>query len=110
MLLDFLVLAILVAPVPATIACGYLWWVYERDKRRPRSWLFRMLSITATVVTIGAGYFGFLAADRLTGQVLPSWVLYVSAVIVLMLDAVPVYKAWTIWASRHGDDQPRIQA
>lgn len=97
---------ILIAPVPAVVSCGYLWWVYAQDVRRPRSWLIRMLAVTSSGVTLAAVYFGVLAAARLSGFTLPAWVIYLSAGIVLLLDAIPVYKAVRIYAARHDGREP----
>lgn len=109
-LLAVLVWAIALAPIPALLSCGYLWLVYSEDLRKPRSWLIRTLSITATAVTIAAVYFGYLAVERLQGHPLPLWVVPLSGVVVLLLDAVPVYKAVMFYRASHGSGKPNIQA
>lgn len=111
-LFNLLVLVIAVSPIPAVVASVYLWSVYLADKRRPRSWLVRMLATTSTIVTVAAVYFGSLAVVRLTGHAgdLPDWFGIVSAAVVLALDVIPVYKAFVIYRASHGGSQPRIQA
>ena len=112
MVFDLLVAVIAVSPVPAIVATTYLWTVYASDKRRPRSWLIRMLATTSTAVTVAAMYFGLLAMVRLAGHAadLPAWLGYLSALVVLLLDAIPVYKATLVYRASHGAGQPRIQA
>lgn len=104
-----LVVMLSIAPVPCMVATAYLWSVYRADPARPRSWLLRMLAVSSTVVTISVIYVAFLALYRLLGLgSLPDALVFMLAVDLLTLAAVPVYGALRIYRAAHGGSRPTI--
>lgn len=92
LILQLIVFAFVVAPIPATIANIYLWGQY-RASGEPRSWLLRTLAVGATAVNASSVYFGFLAVRRILGAEPLDWTPAASAFLALLLELVPVYFA-----------------
>jgi hypothetical protein len=61
-LLDVLSAIIVALPVPATMACVFLWWFHLR---RDKSWVSKWWAILATMANITAFPVGWIAARRL---------------------------------------------
>lgn len=104
--LAVLIVVILAMPVLATGANVYLWSVYLGDARRPRSWLLGLLAQTSTAVNVAAYWFAWQAWRRIQGDPLIPWAPVMSALAVLLLEAIPLIFAGIIWRRRHRHGRP----
>lgn len=103
-LLDAVVFAFALAPLPATVANVYLWAAFIESGRirnadgtvidtQARSWILRAFAVGATIVNVPALFFGFLAIRRIAGAEALEWTPPFSALAALALEVVPIYFA-----------------
>lgn len=77
----------------AFVSSIFLWVLWYRDTARPRSWLLCTLAISATALTLGGWYLGWIAYIRITEGLakVPIWTSSLTTITVLVMGGVPIY-------------------
>lgn len=95
--ISVLTVVLLLYPIVGLIGSVFLWRVYLSDTDRPRSWVLYRLAVGATLAAIASTAIAWLAARRLAGgDSLPEGP-YILGIVVLVLEAKPIWYAYSIW-------------
>lgn len=88
--MTILVAVVALIPIPATAANVYLWATARLDRG---NWVLRDFALAATVINVGAFWFGFLALRRILGGEAVDWSPPISAFLFVVFEMIPIYFA-----------------
>jgi hypothetical protein len=80
---------IILMPFVSIVATGWLFYLWRKSGNR----ILRMATITGGMITVGGGWWAFIALRRILGFVpFPDWVLIFYAISLLLILSTPLIK------------------
>lgn len=104
--LTLLSIALVITPIFGIAATAYLWRLYLSDPARPRSWVLFLLAVGATTVSLAGIALAFLALVRLSGVMLGLVGVIILAVVLLVLEWIPIWYALNVYRRGKTLDRP----
>lgn len=87
-------------PIVAAAAAAYLVRVYYGDRRRPRSWLLRLLAQAGVIAAIATAWLAFLGVRRLLGAPPLEYSIIGTTIAISLLALIPTGFAVVIFLRR----------